>query len=142
MSLTRTIRRALGAAQTARGPRALLWGSWSNLERQQLEELRSAGLQEVIYNINDVTGGGRRWDWVGNSRSRVLRRLATAREAGLNVSVMPWCWSNPAFFQMCGQEVTRLEQDHGERFRHVQLDWEGHAEHDAKRQVGDRKSVV
>lgn len=124
------------ATEGSKHTRLSVWGSWSACDPARLAQLREAGCEEVILNVNDVTGSGKRWVWQ-NGREAVLERASRVIASGMSVAWMPWMWATPEWGQIAGQELAKLDDDlkarTGQGARLVQLDWEGHAETSAAR---------
>jgi hypothetical protein len=109
------------------------------LSASQLDELKAAGVREILFNLNDA---GARGKWrLEQSESKILNRIEAAAAAGFSIGLMPWVWCNPKFMRVCGQEVSRIVDElEGVDIRLIQMDWEGSAEVSAK--SGARRAGV
>jgi len=100
------------------------------LTREQLAELKEAGCDEVLFNVNGTKAGP--WQWYGG-KAAILRGAETVASLGMTVGWMPWVWCNPSFMAECGDRLVELTKDFGGPVRLWQLDWEGSAETSARR---------
>ena len=106
------------------------WVGWGRYSRDQLRDLRAAGVGELVLNLNDASAGGK-WKWDG-SRDKILALASVALEEGFSVGLMPWVWCSEAFMDTAGEHIATLIADLGGHVRLIQLDWEGSAEVSAK----------
>lgn len=115
-------------------PRGVLWRGLpgkGELSASQLDELKAAGVSEMLFNINDA---GARGKWrLEQSKSKIYKRIEAAAAAGFSIGLMPWVWCNPGFMSQCGQELAAILKDlEHMHIRLVQMDFEGSAELSAK----------